>query len=245
MRWPAFRRRLRPRNPVSCSRPRRGRAAPGQPGASRRPVNYADVAIDADWIQPGRTFSYRIPRQRSVEPGQLVWVQFGRSFVQGLVVSLADASAVSEAETRDILHPVEPSPLVSAQGIELAHWLGQTYLCSPFEAAAPLLPTGFRAHQRSRLTAVSGADDQAALASFREATRCAWQELADTGKAAEETRFLHRMEPNPMRAAAAGRELRRLVERGPDQQRGQPAPPPFPSLPSSADSGPYSAGNRG
>ena len=189
-------------------------AAPGGPGASRRPVNYADVAIDADWIPPGRTFSYRIPRHRPVEPGQLVWVQFGRSFVQGLVVSLADASAVSEAETRDILHPVEPAPLVSAQGIELAHWLGQTYLCSPFEAAAPLLPTGFRARQRSRLTAVSGADDQAALASFREATRCAWQELADTGKAAEETRFLHRMEPNPMRATAAGRELRRLVERG-------------------------------
>ena len=73
-------------------------------------MNYADVAIDADWIPPGKTFSYRIPRHLAVEPGQLVWVQFGRNIVQGLVLSLADASAVSEEETRDILHPVEPSP---------------------------------------------------------------------------------------------------------------------------------------
>ena len=131
-------------------------------------MNYADVAIDADWIPPGKTFSYRIPRHLAVEPGQLVWVQFGRNIVQGLVLSLADASAVSEEETRDILHPVEPSPLVGSLGLELAEWLGQTYRCSPFEAIAPMLPPGFRAQQRSRLTAISGLDDAGDLASFRE-----------------------------------------------------------------------------
>ena len=230
-------------------------------------MNYADVAIDADWIPPGKTFSYRIPRHLPVEPGQLVWVRFGRSYVQGLVVALSPQSAVPEDETRDILHPVEPSPLVSALGLELAEWLGQTYLCAPFAAAAPLLPTGFRAHQRSRLTAIAspntnaatdadananaGADDDtgpdddadtnaiagpdddadtnaiagpnagavanpdtAALASFREATRAAWRELAASGKPADESHFLRRIDANPMRAALARRELQRLVERG-------------------------------
>ena len=192
-------------------------------------MNYADVAIDADWIPPGKTFSYRIPRHLPVEPGQLVWVRFGRSYVQGLVVGLSPESAVAEAETRDILHPVEPSPLVGALGLELAEWLGQTYLCAPFAAAAPLLPTGFRAHQRSRLTAVAGADagsdassdagadanaDAAALASFRDATRAAWRELAAAGKPDEESHFLRRIDANPMRAAVARRELQRLVERG-------------------------------
>ena len=124
-------------------------------------MNYADVAIDADWIPAGKTFSYRVPRQLAVEPGQLVWVQFGRNYVQGLVLRLADASAVSEEETRDILAVVEPSPLVGSLGLELADWIGQTYLCSPFEAVAPMLPPGFRANQRSKLTAVSGPDDEA------------------------------------------------------------------------------------
>ena len=175
-------------------------------------MNYADVAIDADWIPPGKTFSYRVPRHLAVEPGQLVWVQFGRNIVQGVVLSLADASAVSEEETRDILHPVEPSPLVGSLGLELAEWLGQTYRCSPFEAVVPMLPPGFRAQQRSRLTAISGVADASELASYRESTRDAWQELADSTRAWEEITFLKRIDPS--RANVARRELQRLVSRG-------------------------------
>ena len=175
-------------------------------------MNYADVAIDADWIPPGKTFSYRVPRHLAVEPGQLVWVQFGRNIVQGVVLSLADASAVSEEETRDILHPVEPSPLVGSLGLELAEWLGQTYRCAPFEAVVPMLPPGFRAQQRSRLTAVSGFADASGLASYRESTRDAWQELADSTRAWEEITFLKRIDPS--RANVARRELQRLVARG-------------------------------
>ena len=177
-------------------------------------MNYADVAIDADWIPAGKTFSYRIPRHLAVAPGQLVWVQFGRNYVQGVVIGLSEVSAVSEEETRDILHPVEPSPLIGSLGLELAEWIGQTYLCSPFEAVAPLLPPGFRAHQRSRLTAVPGADDDASLASFREPVREVWRELALSGKACDEPDFLKRIETNPNRVDIARRDVRRLVDRG-------------------------------
>lgn len=177
-------------------------------------MNYADVAIDADWIPAGKTFSYRIPRHLRVEPGQLVWVQFGRSYVQGVVISLSDVSAVSEDETRDILHPVEPSPLVGSLGLELADWLGQTYLCSPFQSLAPMLPPGFHVQQRSRLTAVPGPDDKPGLLSFREATRAAWQELAASGKTWDEPDFLKRISTTPSRMDVARRDLRRLIDRG-------------------------------
>ncbi len=175
-------------------------------------MNYADVAIDADWIPAGKTFSYRIPRHLAVEPGQLVWVQFGRSYVQGVVVSLSDESAVTEEETRDILHPVEPSPLIGSLGLELAEWVGQTYLCSPFEALQPMLPPGFRAHQRSRLSAVSGLDDEAALGSFREATRTAWHDLLESGRECDEGHFLRQIDA--VRPQVGRRELQRLVDRG-------------------------------
>ena len=177
-------------------------------------MNYADVAIDADWIPAGKTFSYRVPRHLAVEPGQLVWVQFGRNYVQGVVIRLAEQSQVSEEETRDILHPVEPSPLIGSLGLELAEWIGQTYLCSPFEAIGPMLPPGFRAHQQSRLTAVSGLHDDASLTSFREPVREAWRELAASGKACDEPDFLKRIETNPNRLDIARRDLRRLVDRG-------------------------------
>ena len=177
-------------------------------------MNYADVAIDADWIPAGKTFSYRVPRHLAVEPGQLVWVQFGRNYVQGVVARMAEQSQVSEEETRDILHPVEPSPLIGSLGLELAEWIGQTYLCSPFESVAPLLPPGFRAHQQSRLTAVSGADDDAGLATFREPVREAWRELAASGKICDEPDFLKGIETNPNRMDIARLDLRRLVDRG-------------------------------
>ena len=175
-------------------------------------MDYADVAIDADWIQPEQTFSYRIPRHLAVEPGQLVWVQFGRNYVQGIVASLADRSAVPEEATRDILHPVEPSPLISALGLELAEWIGHTYRCSPFEALQPFLPAGFHAHQLSRLTPVSGATDAADLQSVRASTRLAWEQLAASGKVIEETAFLKQVDPD--RPSVARRELQRLVDRG-------------------------------
>ena len=175
-------------------------------------MNYADVAIDADWIAAGKTFSYRVPRHLAVEPGQLVWVQFGRNYVQGVVISLSDASAVSEEETRDILHPVEPSPLIGSLGLELAEWLGQTYLCSPFDALGPMLPPGFRAHQLSRLTAVPGPDDEVRLASFREATQEAWTELLDASGPWDEEDFVKRIDSG--RPNVGRRELQRLVDRG-------------------------------
>ena len=175
-------------------------------------MNYADVAINADWIAPGKTFSYRIPAHLAVEPGQLVWVQFGRRYVQGIVVSLADASAVSDDETKDILHPVEPSPLITPLGLELADWLGQTYRCSPFEALLPFLPVGFHTLQQSRLTAVPGANDDANTASLRDATRAAWTELAAAGKPINESAFLKQMDAS--RPIPARRELQRLVDRG-------------------------------
>ena len=175
-------------------------------------MNYADVAIDADWIPAGKLFSYRIPRHLAVEPGQLVWVRFGRNYVQGIVAALADASQVPDEETRDIQDPVEPSPLIGSLGLELAEWIGQTYLCSPFESMAPMLPPGFRAHQQATLLAVSGADDEASLSSFRDAARVAWSELLESGRACEEAAFLKQIDSN--RTALARRELQRLVDRG-------------------------------
>lgn len=111
-------------------------------------MRYAEVAVDAP-VGHSRTFSYSVPRQFTVEPGQLVWVPFGRRVAQGLVVELADSPQVEV--TRDILQPIEPSPLVSRVNLELAQWVSRYYLCSLFSAIATVLPPGFEAHVRSQV----------------------------------------------------------------------------------------------
>ena len=117
-------------------------------------MRYAEVAVDAA-VGHSRTFSYSVPPRFTVEPGQLVWVPFGRRVLQGLVVELVDMPNVPE--TRDILQPVEPSPLIGTEHIKLGRWISAHYRCSLFTAIAPLLPPGFEDNVRSRITAVPDA----------------------------------------------------------------------------------------
>ena len=117
-------------------------------------MRYAEVAVDAV-VGHSRTFSYSVPPRFTVEPGQLVWVPFGRRVLQGLVVELVDMPNVPE--TRDILQPVEPSPLIGPEHIKLGRWISAHYRCSLFTAIAPLLPPGFEDNVRSRITAVPDA----------------------------------------------------------------------------------------
>ena len=103
-------------------------------------MNYADIAVDAP-IGYDKTFSYSIPGSIDVEPGQLVWVPLGTRPVQGVVFQL---SAQPQVEvTKDVLAPVEPSPLISAIGLDLARWIGRYYMASLFESVVLMLPPGF------------------------------------------------------------------------------------------------------
>ena len=56
-------------------------------------MRYAEVAVDAP-VAHSRTFSYSIPPRFVVEPGQLVWVPFGRRVAQGVVVELAGGTGL-------------------------------------------------------------------------------------------------------------------------------------------------------
>ena len=75
---------------------------------------------------------------------------FGRRIAQGVVVELAEAPQVEV--TRDILQPIEPSPLIRPLDLVLAKWMARYYLCSIFTAISPLLPPGFESQVRSKVS---------------------------------------------------------------------------------------------
>ena len=165
-------------------------------------MRYAEVAVDAP-VSHSRTFSYSIPDNFSVEPGQLVWVPFGRRLVQGLVVQLSPTAQVEI--TRDILQPLEPSPLVSPIGLSLGSWLSQYYFCSLFECLSLLLPPGFKAQVRSRVLATSAAEGESDA--LRPQTADAMRKLANTRQMGE-GEFTHLLGRN------GTREVNRLVDSG-------------------------------
>ena len=166
-------------------------------------MRYAEVAVDAA-VGNSRTFSYSVPPRFTVETGQLVWVPFGRRVLQGLVVDLVAVPNVPE--TRDILQPVEPSPLIGPQHLQLGRWISARYRCSLFTAIAPLLPPGFEAHVRSRITAVPGADFP--HVHLRPASAVALAELLAQKAGLDEADFAKLLGGN------SNRKLARLVDKG-------------------------------
>ncbi|PKB63766.1 MAG: primosomal protein N' [SAR202 cluster bacterium Io17-Chloro-G2] len=168
-------------------------------------MSYAEVAVDAP-VGPGRTFSYSIPRHMSLEPGQLVWVPFGRRTLQGVVMSLAGSPQVDV--TRDVLQPVEPSPVLSSTHLQLALWLSRYYLCSLFAAVGLMLPPGFEARVRSRITALSGKPpDSSSQETLRPQSQEALEHL--DGKAGlSEAEFVKLL------GRSGDRELTRLIDKG-------------------------------
>ena len=105
-------------------------------------MKYAEVAVDAP-IGYGQTLSYGIAHQPDILPGALVWVPLGARLTQGIVFDLSDES---QAEvTRDVASVVAAPPLVGRAGLDLARWISRRYLCSLFDAVAPMLPPGFQA----------------------------------------------------------------------------------------------------
>ena len=151
-------------------------------------MDYVEVAVDAP-VGPGRTFSYSIPPRLSLEPGQLVWVPFGRRTLEGVVMELTSSPQVDV--TRDVLHAVEPSPVVSQVHLALGRWLSSYYLCSLFSALGLMLPPGFEGRVRSRINScpISGREGEAQLGQLRPQSKEALEQL-DQKPYLEEKQFL-------------------------------------------------------
>ena len=99
-----------------------------------------------DFNPASQTFTYGIPPNRRglYMPGQVVWVPFGRSQRQGVILRLVD-SAPSDIQIKPLAEPVTLQPALTPAQIELAHWLATTYLAPLSECVKLILPPGFGA----------------------------------------------------------------------------------------------------
>ncbi|MBM3956805.1 MAG: primosomal protein N' [Gemmatimonadetes bacterium] len=118
-------------------------------------MRFVEVAVDVPVGRPPgagggpRTFTYSVPGEMRVAPGDLVWVPFGPRLLQGLVFATVEESPVEE--TRDILGRVEGGPFLVPGQLEVARWIAGHYRTGLFSAAAQMLPPGAASRQRTWL----------------------------------------------------------------------------------------------
>jgi primosomal protein N' (replication factor Y) len=111
-----------------------------------------------DFRPESQTFTYGIPpgRRGVIRPGHVVWVPFGRSQQQGVVLSLSD-DAPADVLLKPLGDLVAAEPALSPALIELAQWLCRHYLAPLSECVRLLLPPGFGAKSKVLVEYAPGA----------------------------------------------------------------------------------------
>ncbi|CAM3837739.1 primosomal protein N' [Alicyclobacillus pomorum] len=107
-----------------------------------------EVVVDVRARAVARVFDYKVPDVWAdrIQVGHRVYVSFGKQFCQAYVVAkkeVADASRL-----KPVLELLDEQPLLTADLMELCHWLCYRYGCTLLEAIQATLPAAFRLQQK-------------------------------------------------------------------------------------------------
>ena len=102
---------------------------------------FAEVVFDLPVSGP---FTYRVPDGMSLVVGQRVSAPLGRRKLVGVATGFRSEPPAGITQIREILKPLESVALLTPALMTLGRWIAGTYLCSPGEAYAAMLPGGRR-----------------------------------------------------------------------------------------------------
>ena len=113
----------------------------------------AKIAVAAANFAIDKPYSYVIPQNLTVLPGQRVMLPFGRANkrTEGIVLTVEDADA---DKLKAIEACLDEAPLLTESQLRLAAFLRERYFCTFFDAIRVMLPAGlwFRRKQTVSLT---------------------------------------------------------------------------------------------
>ena len=113
----------------------------------------AGIAVSAASYSIDKLYSYRIPENMTLQPGQRVQVPFGRGNVtaEGIVVTVGTGP---EEKLKTVESCLDEEPLLSETQLRLAAFLRERYFCTFYDGARAMLPAGlwFRQQDTFSLT---------------------------------------------------------------------------------------------
>ena len=117
---------------------------------------FCQVIIDIVNENVASPFTYRIPDEITLEPGQRVAVPFGRREKEGIVLSLSESCDLDPSRIRDVLKPLEDYAAVPPELMDLARQMAEDVHCPLAETLRLMLPAqmrGGRVHVKTERTA--------------------------------------------------------------------------------------------
>lgn len=101
----------------------------------------AKIAVSAANFAIDKPYSYRIPEEITVKPGQRVRLPFGRANkrTEGIVLAV---EAGDESKLKPIDCCLDEQPLLTEKQLRLAAFLRERYFCTYYDAIRVMLPAG-------------------------------------------------------------------------------------------------------
>ena len=101
----------------------------------------AKIAVSAATFAIDKPYSYRIPAEMELQPGQRVQLPFGRGNrrTEGVVLSIEQGD---EARLKCVERILDEQPILTRHQLQLASFIRERYFCTLYEAVRAMLPAG-------------------------------------------------------------------------------------------------------
>ena len=101
----------------------------------------AKIAVSAANFAIDKPYSYRVPEDMPLAPGQRVMLPFGRGNqrTEGVVLTLETGD---ESKLKAVERCLDESPVLTAEQLRLAAFLRERYFCTFYDAIRAMLPAG-------------------------------------------------------------------------------------------------------
>ncbi|MGJ7922448.1 primosomal protein N' [Neobacillus sp. LXY-4] len=116
-------------------------------------MNIASVIVDVAAKQIDKGFDYLIPEQWRglIEPGMRVVVPFGPRNIQGFVLEVKDTSTYDIEKLKEIIEPMDLTPVLNKELLELGDWLTEQVLSTKISAFQAMLPAALKAQYEKKI----------------------------------------------------------------------------------------------
>jgi primosomal protein N' (replication factor Y) (superfamily II helicase) len=114
-------------------------------------MNIASIIVDVPVKQTDKPFDYLIPEQWQgmIEPGMRVVVPFGPRNIQGFVVEIMQSSSFEKL--KEIVEPMDISPVLNQELLNLGNWLTEVTLCTKISAYQAMIPAALKAKYEKKI----------------------------------------------------------------------------------------------
>ncbi|MBS4172464.1 primosomal protein N' [Bacillus sp. FJAT-49736] len=142
-------------------------------------MQVASVIVDVPTMRTDKTYDYLIPEEwkDSIYAGTRVAVPFGSRTIQGFVIEIKNNSETDKL--KEIVEPLDLSPVLNEELLNLGQWLTNTTLCLKVSAFQAMLPSAMKAKYKKILYLIGNKHDAELTKIFGNKSEISWEEAEE------------------------------------------------------------------